>query len=149
MSRTILLVEDNGSDEKLALRAFQKCGVANDVVVARDGSAALDHLFATGPHLERNVGLRPGLVLLDLKLPKIDGFGVLRHIRADERTRFLPVVVLTGSREEEDILASYALGANAYLRKPVAFAEFAETAKTLALFWLVLNEPARVPGGSQ
>jgi two-component system response regulator len=148
MNPMILLVEDNASDEKLTVRAFQKCGIANEIVVVRDGSAAIDYLFATGKYADRDPAMHPRVVLLDLKLPKIDGLEVLRRLRADERTRFLPIVVLTGSREEEDILTSYSLGANAYLRKPVAFAEFSETAKTLALFWLVLNEPARAHGGT-
>ncbi len=139
MSKTILLVEDNASDEKLALLAFKNCGVENDVRVARDGAAALDAL----------VGVLPGVVLLDLKLPKIDGIEVLRRIRGDERTKFLPVVVLTASREEEDVLKSYSLGANAYVRKPVDFAEFAEAARTIALFWLRFNEGAPSPPRGQ
>jgi two-component system response regulator len=142
MSKVILLVEDNGSDEKLTLLAFKKCGVGNDVVVVRDGAAALDYLFGTGKHSERDPSVLPSVVLLDLKLPKIDGLEVLRRIRADERTKFLPVVVLTSSKEDEDVLRSYALGANAYVRKPVEFAAFAEAARTLGLFWLLLNEPA-------
>jgi two-component system response regulator len=148
MSQVILLVEDNASDEKLTVLAFNRCGVANDIVVVRDGAAALDYLFATGKHAGRDAGLHPTVVLLDLNLPKIDGLEVLRRIRADARTRLLPVVVLTASREEEDVLKSYSLGANAYVRKPVAFAEFAEAAKTLGLFWLLLNEPAPAPRGS-
>jgi two-component system response regulator len=142
MSKTILLVEDNASDEKLTVLAFRKCGVANDVTVVRDGAAALDYLFATGKFAERDPAALPAVILLDLKLPKVDGLEVLRRLRADERTKLVPVVVLTASREEEDVLRSYALGANSYVRKPVEFAEFAQAAKTLGLFWLLLNEPA-------
>jgi two-component system, response regulator len=142
MSKVILLIEDNLSDEKLTLLAFKSCGVANEVVVARDGVAALDYLFATGSHAGRNSALLPTVVLLDLNLPKMDGLEVLRRIRADERTKLLRVCILTASKEEEDILRGYSLGANAYVRKPVEFAEFAEAVKTLGLFWLLLNEPA-------
>jgi two-component system, response regulator len=142
MNKVILLVEDNASDEKLTLLAFKKSGVSNEVTVVRDGAAALDYLFATGAYASRNASELPAVVLLDLNLPKIDGLEVLRRVRADERTRFLPVVVLTASKEEEDVLRSYALGANAYVRKPVAFVEFVEAAKTLGLFWLLMNEPA-------
>ena len=140
MSKTILLVEDNPTDEKLTLRGFQKSGLANEIIVVRDGAEALDYLFCTGVHATREHGL-PSLILLDLKLPRIDGLEVLRRIRADERTKVLPVVVLTGSREEEDVARSYALGANAYVRKPVEFADFVQAAKALGLFWLLLNEP--------
>jgi two-component system, response regulator len=129
----ILLVEDNATDEKLTLLAFKKSGVANELVVARDGAAALELLHAAGAEL-------PAVVLLDLKLPKIGGLEVLRRVRADERTKALPVVVLTASKEDEDIAESYALGANAYVRKPVEFSEFLLAAKTLGLFWLLLNE---------
>jgi two-component system, response regulator len=140
MSKTILLVEDNPSDEKLTLLAFKSCGVANQIVVARDGAAAIEQLLPSGPSAETPP--LPALVLLDLKLPKVDGLEVLRRIRADERTKVLPVVVLTSSKEEEDIVQSYALGANAYVRKPVEFAAFAQAAQTLGMFWLLLNEPA-------
>ncbi len=139
MTKVILLVEDNASDEKLTLLAFKKCGVANEVIVVRDGAAALDYLFGLGPN-----AAQPTVVLLDLNLPKVDGLEVLRRIRANENTRLLPVVILTASREDEDIGTSYALGANAYVRKPVEFSEFTEAAKTLGLFWLLLNEPATV-----
>jgi two-component system response regulator len=139
MSKVILLVEDNASDEKLTILAFKKCGVANEVAVVRDGATALDYLFGTGKHADRDLRVLPSVVLLDLKLPKVDGLEVLRRIRADERTKFLPVVVLTSSKEDEDVFRSYSLGANAYVRKPVAFAQFAEAAKTLGLFWLLLN----------
>jgi two-component system response regulator len=141
VSNTILLVEDNPSDEKLTLLAFKNCGVSNEIVVVRDGVAALDHLFGTD-EARGAPGLLPALVLLDLMLPKINGLEVLRRIRANERTSLLPVVVLTASKEEEDIARSYTLGANAYVRKPVGFAEFAQAAKTLGLFWLLLNERA-------
>jgi two-component system, response regulator len=144
MSKVILLVEDNPSDEKLTLLAFKNCGVSNDVVVVRDGAAALEYLFATGAHAGRDARVMPTVVLLDLKLPKIDGLEVLRRIRTDERMKILPVIVLTSSREDEDVLRSYELGANAYVRKPVDFAEFVSAAKTLGLFWLLLNETAPV-----
>lgn len=146
MNQVILLVEDNESDEKLTLLAFQKAGVPHQFVVERDGAAALDYLFCTGEHAGRADG-SPAVMLLDLNLPKIDGLEVLRRIRADERTRFIPVVVLTSSLEDEDILRSYSLGANAYVRKPVDFTRFAEAAKTLGVFWLRLNEPP--PDSSQ
>jgi len=147
MNKVLLLVEDNPTDEKLTLRAFKKSGVSNPVVVARDGAEALDYLFATGKYEGRDVSVLPAVVMLDLKLPRIDGLEVLARIRADERTRCLPVVILTASKEHEDIARGYSLGANAYVRKPVDFAEFAEAAKTLGLFWLLLNEPP--PGNSQ
>jgi CheY-like chemotaxis protein len=143
MSRVILLVEDNPSDEKLTLLAFKKCGVSNEVVVAHDGVEALDYLFCTGKYAQRDVRELPTVVLLDLKLPRIDGLEVLRRVREDARTKLVPVVILTSSREDEDVMRGYSLGANAYVRKPVDFAEFAEAAKTLGLFWLLLNEPPR------
>ena len=140
MTKLVLLVEDNASDEKLTLLALKKCPVANQVAVARDGAEALDFLFATGLHATRDATLLPALVLLDLKLPKIDGLEVLRRIRADDRTRDLPVVVLTSSRQDEDLSQGYAFGANAYVRKPVDYAEFVEAARTLGVFWLSVNE---------
>jgi len=140
MSKTILLVEDNASDEKLTLLAFKNCGVTNEVFVVRDGAAALQYLFAEGEFAQRAGEPPPTVVLLDLKLPKMDGLEVLHRIRADTRTKLLPVIILTSSREEEDILRSYALGANAYVRKPVEFTEFIQAAKALGLFWLLLNE---------
>jgi CheY-like chemotaxis protein len=149
VNKIILLVEDNASDEKLTLLAFKKCGVSNDVFVVRDGVAALEYLFGTGKHAGRDASVLPSVVLLDLKLPKVDGLEVLRRIRGDDRTKFLPVVILTSSKEDEDVLRSYSLGANAYVRKPVDFAAFAEAVKTLGLFWLLLNEPAPVHRGTQ
>jgi two-component system response regulator len=146
MNKVILLIEDNTSDEKLTLLALKRCGVANDVVVARDGAEALDYLFCTGKFATRDTSVIPTVVLLDLKLPRVDGLEVLRRIRAEARTKILPVVILTSSNEDEDVRRGYALGANAYVRKLVGFAEFAEAAKTLALFWLLLNEP--LPAGA-
>ena len=140
MSRGMLLVEDNPTDEKLTLRALHTSGVVNEIAVARDGAEALDFLFGQGAHASRAGAVLPAVVLLDLKLPKIDGLEVLRRIRADERTKHLPVVVLTASREQEDLARSYSLGVNAYVRKPVDFPQFAEAAKTLGLFWCLLNE---------
>jgi two-component system, response regulator len=145
MNKMLLLVEDNPTDEKLTIRAFKKSGVSNDIVVVRDGAEALDYLFATGKYQGRDLGVLPAVVLLDLKLPRIDGLEVLARIRADDRTRCLPVVILTASKEHEDLVRGYSLGANAYVRKPVDFAEFAEAAKTLGLFWLLLNEPPPDP----
>jgi len=142
--RPILLVEDNPDDEALTLRAFKKNNISNPVVVARDGAAALDYLFGRGAHQGRDLGDHPQVILLDLKLPKVDGLEVLRQIRADERTRLLPVVILTSSREEQDIVEGYSLGANSYVRKPVNFDEFLEAARQLGLYWLLLNEvPSR------
>jgi len=140
MNKVILLVEDNASDEKLTLLAFRRCGVANEVVVQRDGAAALHYMFGTGEHAGRDARVLPALVLLDLKLPRVDGLEVLRRIRADAATKLVPIVILTASKEEEDIVRGYSLGANAYVRKPVDFAEFVIAARTLGLFWLLLNE---------
>jgi len=137
-NRGILLVEDNPDDEALTLRALRKNNILNEVAVAHDGVEAIEYLFADG---SADVTL-PGLVLLDLNLPKVDGLEVLRRIRADERTQFIPVVVLTSSKEQEDILAGYRCGANGYVRKPVNFADFAEAVRTLGTFWLLLNETA-------
>jgi len=146
MNKVLLLVEDNPSDEKLTVRAFKKGGLENEIVVVRDGAEAL-YLFGTGPYLGREVSVVPGVVLLDLNLPKIHGLEVLRRIRADERTKLVPVVILTASKEEEDVARGYALGVNAYVRKPVDFGEFASAAETLGLFWLLMNHtPPSSPG---
>jgi two-component system response regulator len=139
--KTILLVEDNPDDEMLTLRALHKNNIKNDVVVARDGVEALDYLFGTGAHTGRDVGDLPQVVLLDLKLPKIDGLEVLRRIREDERTSVLPVVILTSSKEDQDVVTGYRLRCNSYVRKPVSFDEFLEAARQLGLYWLLLNEP--------
>jgi two-component system response regulator len=141
----ILLVEDNKDDELLTLRGFKKNHVANEIVVARDGVQALDYLFGTGPHAGRDVRVLPQVVLLDLNLPLVGGLDVLKRIRADGRTKLLPVVVLTSSKEEEDIIKSYSLGANGYVRKPVNFDAFMEAVKALGLYWLLLNEAAPAP----
>jgi two-component system response regulator len=138
--KTILLVEDNADDEELTIRALKKNNVTNNLVVARDGVEALDFLFGIGAHAGRDIAMLPGLVLLDLKLPKIDGLEVLRRIRADERTRRMPVTVLTSSREEQDLIKSYDLGANSYIRKPVDFNQFTEAVRQLGMYWLMLNE---------
>jgi two-component system, response regulator len=138
----ILLVEDNPDDEALTLRAFVKNKISNEVVVARDGVEALEYLFATGAYAQRDAREQPQVVLLDLKLPKLDGLAVLRRLRADERTALLPVVVLTSSKEEQDLIQSYRLGANSYIRKPVDFLQFSEAIRQLGLYWLVLNEAA-------
>lgn len=140
--KIILLVEDNPDDEALTLRAFRKNNIGNQVIVARDGAEALDYLFGTGKYAGRDTNVQPEVVLLDLKLPRIDGLEVLRRLRADERTQFVPVVVLTSSKEEQDLLNSYSLGANSYVRKPVDFNQFLEAVRQLGLYWLVLNEKA-------
>ncbi len=140
-NRAILLVEDNPRDEALTLRALRKSNIANEIVVARDGVEALDYLFGTGNYSRRDHEM-PQLVLLDLKLPKVDGLQVLQRIREDERTRRLPVVIFTSSSEEEYMIKSYDLGANSYIRKPVEFEQFLEATKQLGLYWLVLNEAA-------
>lgn len=144
--RAILLVEDNPNDAELTLRALTKSKIANPIVVAEDGEEALDFLFARGKYAERSAEPLPQLVLLDLKLPKVDGLEVLRALRDDPRTRLLPVVVLTSSVEEQDLLESYSLGANSFVRKPVDFVQFVEAVGHLGLYWLVLNE---VPAGSR
>jgi two-component system response regulator len=138
--KIILLVEDNADDELLTKRAFQKNNILNEVVVAHDGVEALDYLFATGPHEGRSLNPPPAVILLDINLPRIGGLEVLRRLRADERTRMLPVVVLTSSREEQDLVESYRLGANSYVRKPVNFADFVEATRQLGMYWLMLNE---------
>ncbi|MCX6020313.1 MAG: response regulator [Chloroflexi bacterium] len=141
MDHVILLVEDYPDDEELTLIALKSSNLMNRVTVARDGAEALDYLFATGPHTGRDVTEGPQLILLDLKLPKIDGLEVLRRLRADERTKLIPVVVLTSSSEERDVLRSYDLGANSYVQKPVDFVQFVEAVKQLGMYWLVLNMP--------
>ncbi len=145
-NKVILLVEDNPRDEELTLRALKKGNVVNPVVVARDGVEALDYLFVRGAHAQRKPEAVPQVVLLDLKLPKIDGLEVLGAMRANEFTRLLPVVVLTSSLEEQDLVRSYSLGANSYVRKPVDFVQFVEAARQLGLYWLVLNQPAPILG---
>jgi two-component system response regulator len=140
VEKTILLVEDNADDEALTIRALKKNNLRNELIVARDGVEALDFLFGTGAYAGRDTSVLPGLVLLDLKLPRIDGLGVLRRIRADERTRLMPVTVLTSSNEDQDIIKSYDLGANSYIRKPVDFNQFSEAVRQLGMYWLMLNE---------
>jgi two-component system response regulator len=146
-SKTILLVEDNSDDEALTLRALKKNNIKNEVVIARDGAEALEYLFGTGKYAGRNTNLTPQVVLLDLKLPKVEGLEVLRRVRADQRTKLLPVVILTSSNEEQDRIDGYGLGANSYVRKPVDFSQFMDAARQLGLYWLILNEapPARRP----
>ena len=141
-NHVILLVEDNPDDEELTRMAFDECRLANKLVVARDGQEALDYLFASGKYSGRDVCDQPQVVLLDLKLPKVDGLEVLRRIRADQRTKFLPVVILTSSKEEKGLVSSYSLGANSYIQKPVDFTQFVEAVRQLGLYWLVLNETA-------
>lgn len=138
--RIILLVEDNPDDEELTLRALRLGNVANEVAVARDGSEALDYLFCTGIHAGRNPAQMPTVVLLDLKLPKLGGIDVLKRMRADPRTKLIPVVVLTSSSEEEDMVRSYESGANSYVRKPVEFAAFATAVSQLGVYWMLLNQ---------
>jgi len=142
--KIILLVEDNPDDVALTLRVLKKHNVANEVVVAHDGVEALDYLFGTGAYAGRDLRQQPQLILLDLKLPKVDGLEVLRRIRKDPRTRLQPVVILTSSKEESDRIESYALGANSYICKPVDFNQFTESIRQLGLYWLVLNEPPPV-----
>jgi len=143
--RFILLVEDNPDDVELTVRALRKFHVRNEVVIVRDGAEALDYLFGTGAYASRDIGMMPAVILLDLKLPKIDGLEVLRRLRADERTKLLPVVILTSSKEEQDLINGYKFGANSYVRKPVDFVQFSEAVRQLRLYWLIINEPAPSP----
>ena len=136
----ILLVEDNADDEALTLRALAKSNIKNPVDVVRDGVEALDYLFGTGTCAGRDLNNLPAVVLLDIKIPKLDGFEVLKRLRADERTKLIPVVVLTSSTQEEDIVKSYKLGANSYVRKPVDFNQFAEAVRQVGLYWLLINQ---------
>ncbi|WP_140631808.1 response regulator [Methylibium rhizosphaerae] len=138
--KDILLVEDNPDDAALTLRAFKRSHVMNSIHLVRDGIEALDFLFGRGEYASRESGALPTLVILDLKLPKLDGLGVLRAIRAHERTKLLPVVILTSSKEEQDLISGYSLGANSYVRKPVDFAEFVEAVKVLGIYWLMMNQ---------
>ena len=141
MSKTILLVEDNPDDAKLTLRAFKRNNMLNPVVVATDGVEALDFLFARGAYAERAGKPPPTLIILDLKLPKLDGLGVLKAVRDDERTKLIPVVILTSSKEDQDLVQGYSLGANSYVRKPVDFTEFQEAVRLLGIYWLMTNQP--------
>ena len=141
--KIILLVEDNRDDQELTLMAFEQSKIMNEVAVVRDGAEALDYLFKTGQHANRTLSDLPAVILLDLKLPKISGLEVLKRIRADDQTQLVPVVILTTSKEEEDIINSYKLGCNSYIRKPVNFTEFIEAARKLGLYWLGLNEVPR------
>jgi two-component system, response regulator len=141
MDKAILLVEDNPDDEALTLRALKKNNIKNEVVIAHDGAEALDYLFGAGKYAGRNTDVLPQVVLLDLKLPKVEGLEVLRRVRADNRTKLLPVVILTSSNEEQDRIDGYGLGANSYVRKPVDFSQFLDAARQLGLYWLILNEP--------
>lgn len=140
----ILLVEDSSSDVELTLHALKQHKLANSIEVVRDGEEALDFIFARGPFADRVVGNGPKVILLDLKLPLVDGLEVLRQVKADERTRLIPVVVLTSSREERDVVETYRLGVNSYITKPVDFDQFTETVHTLGMYWLLLNEPPRL-----
>ena len=140
----ILLVEDNPDDVFLTKRAFKKSNILNEMIVARDGVEALDYLFGTGAYADRDMSIMPTLILLDLRLPKLDGIDVLRRIRADESTKLIPVVILTTSKEQKDLTKSYSLGANSYIRKPVDFDQFINAVRQLALYWVLLNEPTPV-----
>ena len=139
--KSILLVEDNPDDEALTLRALKKNNILNPVTVVRDGAEALDYLFCQGAYAGRDASKQPAVILLDLKLPKIDGLEVLKRLRADARTRLLPVVILTSSKEEQDLVNGYSLGANSYIRKPVDFTQFMEAIRQVGLYWLMMNEP--------
>jgi CheY-like chemotaxis protein len=140
-NKTILLVEDNPDDEALAIRALKRHHISNEIVVAHDGVEALDYMFGTGIFAGRDITIKPTVILLDLKLPRVDGIEVLRRLREDERTKLVPVVVLTTSSEEQDMLNSYSLGCNSYIRKPVDFVQFSEAIRQLGMYWLLMNEP--------
>ena len=142
--KIIFLIKDNRDDEALTLRALKQNNIMNEVIVAHDGAEALDFLFGTGAHVGRDLTVMPQVILLDLKLPKVDGLEVLRQLRANELTRLLPVVILTTSNEDRDRTNGYGLGANSYVRKPIDFGEFIDAVRQLGLYWLVLNEPAPV-----
>lgn len=146
IQKSILLVEDNPDDVELTLRALKKNNIKNEIIVAKDGVEALDYLFGQGKHSGRDLGDMPALIMLDLKLPKIEGLEVLRRIRAEERTRLLPVVILTSSKEEQDVVRGYALGSNSYVRKPVDFNEFTKAVGLLGLYWLLINETPPIQG---
>lgn len=139
-SKPILLAEDNPDDQQLALRAFKKSNLSNEIIIAKDGVEALDYLFGTGPYAGGELPPLPAVALLDIKMPRKDGLQVLQAIRENERTRFLPVVILTSSKEEQDIVKGYSLGVNSYVRKPVDFTEFLQAVQHLGLYWLILNE---------
>jgi DNA-binding response OmpR family regulator len=141
MDKAILLVEDDPDDVELTMRALGKNNITNEVVVVRDGAEAMEYLTGTGPYTGRDMSIMPTVVLLDLKLPKVDGLEVLRRMRAHEHTKLVPVVILTSSKEEQDIIKGYKLGANSYVRKPVDFSQFTEAVRQLGLYWLLLNEP--------
>ncbi|MBW4500438.1 MAG: response regulator [Scytonema hyalinum WJT4-NPBG1] len=143
-NKIILLVEDNPDDEALAIRALKRNHISNEIVVAHDGVEALDYLFGTGVYAGRDIRVKPTVILLDLKLPRVDGIEVLRRLREDERTSLLPVVVLTTSNEEQDLLDSYSQGCNSYIRKPVDFIQFSEAIRQLGMYWLLMNEPPPV-----
>jgi CheY-like chemotaxis protein len=139
-NKIILLVEDNPDDEALAIRALKRHHISNEIIVAHDGVEALDYLFGTGKFTGRDINLKPTVILLDLKLPRVDGLEVLRRLREDERTKLLPVVILTTSSEEQDMLNSYSLGCNSYIRKPVDFIQFSDAIRQLGMYWLLMNE---------
>jgi two-component system, response regulator len=139
----ILMVEDNPDDERLTLRALAKNKLANRIHVVRDGQEALDYVFCTGPYADRKIGDHPHVILLDIKLPLIDGIEVLRRIKADDRTKTIPVVMLTSSREERDLIETYRLGVNSYIVKPVDFEQFTESARILGMYWMLLNRPPK------
>lgn len=144
-SRPILLAEDNPDDQQLALRAFKKSNLSNEIIIAKDGVEAIEYLFGTGPYAGSELPPLPAVALLDIKMPRMDGLEVLAAIRENERTRFLPVVILTSSKEEQDIVRGYSLGVNSYVRKPVDFNEFLKAIQHMGLYWLILNEaPAQI-----